>query len=385
MYQYIELDSRHRRRSSFTELMPHYGHLVEVLSICIDSTEEDNLAMLGLLNQLCPHLTSIRNLFVNMKLDCTVDRYDPFYTHSTTLMGQGHLQEWVGFCAKLPPTINRLSLSGFTWRDAIEGISRANLPELCSFEPMLGPNSSPPQKRLPKFPKFPKLWSLELTAIPCLEWAPELFADCPITDMNIGCPETHHGSMLARSLQVHGCNTESCPWKTSIREVLSGAAPTLDTLHIGTPSILSVDMPLGIFTALTSLHFNAIHIDGDIARLETLLIPFIASPLIDLAFKYCGKIPSEFAWWFDPASTTKWPRHSHRSGPRWPTLETLSLDQLGTIPEPGDDRYQEGYVFSRPPPDWFWMPTQRKALERFCTERNIELEVDWEWSKRSLY
>lgn len=305
-------------------------------------------------------------------------------------MTEGQKHEWMGVCSCIPPSLQELHIHGFTWADAAEGLKAARLPNLHCLDIHLHESCASPDMPFHDtssvFANFPIMTDLTIPATwcPSSSWFADVLADRLTERFGLGLADPIPGRHLeAWKPEKHICESRTkCVWNHSIYTTLLKLAPTLSKLLLGTPSILDAQLPAGAFTVLTSLHINFVPF-YDQNELEAVFMPFLDSPLVHLRLTQCGDIPEEFAGWFDPLSTKRWPKHSlsHQRGPRWPTLKILSIDKIPAGATEENDWVDDPAGLAALRVMFFWGKVSREKLVEYCHARRIELDVEWKWIK----
>ena len=373
LYRFVRLlKPSNKRRLSFLELAPMYGHMCEMLAFRIPGAGASFCTLVELLRERCKHFTNLRTLKLDIRLDDDVNSSDNRYDSSSVSKIPSHrkmtareLHCWKDLCSALP-RISELHLYGFVLSDAVAGFTKAELPSIR----ILGLNLAAPALSVTTasmfnraFPglvniTFPRKWC------PFPAWISRAFSGKRLERIVVNAPS---------DVDEHSCLFGGCNWAASIECLLELNALSLTSLTFSSYKweLASERSPLPY---LTTLVFNDVEFMNNEAILERVLRPFLSSPLKHLGLDNCPDVPEAFCHWLDPKSGN------------WPGLKTLSLENLETTVGPGDDLWddedpeeRETWDRAEDNDDVYWRSHSRIALEAFCDKRGIKFTSEWYW------
>jgi hypothetical protein len=324
LYRFVRLlKPNNKCRLSFLELASMHGHMCEKLAFRIPGAGASFCTLVELLRDRCKDFTNLRTLQLDLRLNDDANSSEQPYKSSCVSVDPSHrkmaareLHCWKDLCSALPG-LSELHLHGFLLSDAVAGFAKAELSSIRTLglslaAPVLSSTTASTFNRA--FPglvdiTFPCKW------YPSTAWISQAFAGRRLERIVVSGKQ---------SSNVVGRSFDGCNWAASIELLLELNALSLTSLTISSDKCGELASERSPLPYLTSLVFNGVNFEDDETILDVLR-PFLSSPLKHLGLDYCLRVPEAFCRWLDPKSGN------------WPGLETLSLENLGTIVGPGDE------------------------------------------------
>ncbi|KAK0221195.1 hypothetical protein EDD85DRAFT_1028403 [Armillaria nabsnona] len=357
------------------------GHLITALAIQFESHRSKPPGshfqeVLTLFRISAKHLTRLQSLHLIILPDCKAPAWCSRYPilPSATRLFLAELKELESLFKHLPPQLEELVLTGFSWRDAAQGLAKARLPNLQRICLQLNAASPPPLSTSKFLRGCLNVKELELPASWCpkAEWFRRAFDGRRFEHLRIGFTYDY-------SPETHSCTSKKCEWNESIIALFSNSSQSLKSVTIGTTSfpcaLLKTPMP-----RVTSLCLSNIEFADDGSILDGFLRPFLKSPLERLTLEDCERAPENLTEYLDPSPRTPW-QSQLGSGPYWPMLKYFQADlytQFNRVDFPEWDFTDEEWD-QLSEADHCWSGDNRRKLEKDCNERGIEAEIFWEW------